>query len=48
METTGCQQVTLNFRLDRQVVLLEEQGIVMAYLTALSIGLLLNNEFERI
>jgi hypothetical protein len=26
MEATGYQQVTLNLRLDRQVVLLEERG----------------------
>jgi len=48
METTGYQQVTLNLRLDRQVVLLEEQGTAVAYFTVLSVGLLLNNEFQRI
>ena len=47
METTGYQQVTLNLRLDRLVVLLEDKGIVRAYLTMLSVGLLLNNELER-
>ena len=47
MDTTGYQQITLNLRLDRQVVLLQEQGIVVAYFTMLSVGLLLNNEFER-
>jgi len=50
VETTGYQQVTLKLRLDRQVVLLEEQGIVMAYFTVLSVGLglLLNSKLERI
>jgi len=47
METTGYQQVTQNLRLDRQVVLLEEQGIAMAYFTVLSVRLFLSNEFER-
>jgi len=48
MEATGYQQVTLNLRLDRQVLFLEEERIVMAYFTMLSVRLSLSNEFERI
>jgi hypothetical protein len=48
LKTTGYQQITLKVGLDRQVILLEEQGVVIVYITMLSVRLLLNSEIEII